>query len=144
MTMLVSCPGEPPPRTILVGASGKQGREYFNALGDAVQWTGLVDPATAPKGSNAVPRFGSVRDAIQAADFDLALVAVPHKAHFAISDELLRAGKHVLKDKPFGLTVREATRLAALSRHTDRAVLTLVQRNFQRPFQQAYSELSLI
>jgi predicted dehydrogenase len=141
---MTSIPKASLPRAVLVGAYGKQGCEYYHSLNDAVLWAGLVDPATASPGTNAIPRFGSVRDAIQAVDFDLALVAVPHRAHFAISDELLRAGKHVLKDKPFGLTVREATQLAALSQHTDRAVLTLVQRNFQRPFQQAYTELALI
>jgi len=47
--------------------------------------------------------------------FDAAIVAVPTSDHFAIATELIRAGKHVLIEKPVAATVEEAEELADLA-----------------------------
>ncbi len=49
-------------------------------------------------------RFTDYRDIVNNKDIDVATVAVPDQMHKQISCELLRAGKHVLCEKPLALT----------------------------------------
>src|SRR5207248_1205277 len=44
-------------------------------------------------------------------EFDAAIIAVPTSDHFAIAMELLRAGKHLLIEKPVSSTVEQAIKL---------------------------------
>src|SRR5262249_5069870 len=44
-------------------------------------------------------------------EFDAAIIAVPTSDHFEIAMDLLRAGKHVLIEKPVTSTVEQANRL---------------------------------
>ena len=47
---------------------------------------------------------------------DAIVVAAPADAHFALARDALRAGKHVLVEKPMAATLAEADELAALAR----------------------------
>jgi scyllo-inositol 2-dehydrogenase (NADP+) len=53
--------------------------------------------------------------AIAARGIDLVVVATPNPSHFRLAEAALRAGKHVVVDKPFTLTVDEADALIALA-----------------------------
>ena len=46
---------------------------------------------------------------------DLVVVATPNKMHFPLAKEALLAGKHVLVEKPFTVTTKEADELIALA-----------------------------
>jgi predicted dehydrogenase len=46
---------------------------------------------------------------------DLVVVATPNDSHASLAEAALRAGKHVIVDKPFTLALAEAGRLAALA-----------------------------
>ncbi|WP_461296704.1 Gfo/Idh/MocA family protein [Streptomyces harbinensis] len=125
------------PRTLLVGFAGQQGREYLPVLRTCADIAGGVD--SAPGAGDIArtlgfPHFGSVAEAVARVRFDTAVVTVPHHAHFAVCEELLRHGKHVIKEKPFAVTEAQAHRLAALARRSDRSVYTLLQRNFDPVF----------
>src|SRR4051812_16429792 len=48
-------------------------------------------------------------------DLDLVVIATPHDTHHPLSRAALRAGRHVVVDKPFTVTVDEARELAALA-----------------------------
>lgn len=54
-------------------------------------------------------------DALLAAS-DAVIVAAPADAHFALADAAMRAGRHVLVEKPIAATLEEADRLAARAR----------------------------
>jgi predicted dehydrogenase len=54
----------------------------------------------------AVPDYQRVID-----EFDAAIVALPHHLHAPAGIELLRAGKHILMEKPMALTVAECDAL---------------------------------
>lgn len=48
-------------------------------------------------------------------DLDLIVIASPNQSHYPLTAAALRAGKHVVCDKPFTLTLAEAESLAAIA-----------------------------
>jgi predicted dehydrogenase len=66
---------------------------------------------------------GSYDDLVADADVDIVYVATPHPQHAANAEAALRAGKHVLVEKPFTLNAGEAQRVADLA--ADRGLLVL-------------------
>ncbi len=59
-------------------------------------------------------------------DIDLVIVSTPPSTHAAISMQMLRAGKHVVSEKPFCLTTTEANVMIALANDYQRT-LTVYQ-----------------
>ena len=57
-------------------------------------------------------------------DLDLVIIASPNHSHFHLAEAALLAGKHVVVDKPFTVTVAEADALIALA-WRQRRVLTV-------------------
>ncbi len=51
---------------------------------------------------------------------DLVIIASPNQSHYPLTAAALRAGKHVVCDKPFTLNLAEAESLAAIARDHDR------------------------
>src|SRR6266581_3993831 len=67
----------------------------------------------------AYPAATIVRSAdelLQQASVELVVVATPNTSHFELAAAALKAGKHVVVDKPFTITVGEADDLIALAR----------------------------
>lgn len=60
-------------------------------------------------------RYASVDELIEGVDFEAAVVATPTPTHATIASRLLRAGRHVLVEKPITATVAEGRCLAALA-----------------------------
>lgn len=60
--------------------------------------------------------FPSVKAMIQSGTVDAAVIVTPHDTHAAIGMQLLEAGIGVICEKPFCLTIDEATRLINLAR----------------------------
>ena len=74
-------------------------------------------------------------EAIEAADIDLVVIASPNATHASLAERALRAGKHVVVDKPFTVTLAEARRLADLARERPGQVLSVFQnRRFDSDF----------
>ncbi|MDQ6659783.1 MAG: Gfo/Idh/MocA family oxidoreductase [Chloroflexota bacterium] len=59
-------------------------------------------------------------------DIDLVIVSTPPNTHASISMQMLRAGKHVVAEKPFCLTTAEADEMMMVARNHER-VLTVYQ-----------------
>lgn len=76
-----------------------------------------------------LPHCGTDMGAAWMKDVEAVSIGVPPAAHAAVASELLRAGKHVLLEKPMALTVEEAEGLVRLAREQNR-ILALVH-NFQ-------------
>ncbi|WP_408736829.1 Gfo/Idh/MocA family protein [Acetobacter sacchari] len=55
-------------------------------------------------------------------DVDAVIVAAPAEMHFALTAQALRAGKHVLVEKPIAATLLEADELATLAQTTGRVL----------------------
>ena len=65
-----------------------------------------------------VPIFDDLAELIGRAEFDAALVALPHHLHFPIASDLVRAGIPVLVEKPLTCSLEEARALKKLSLET--------------------------
>lgn len=69
---------------------------------------------------------GQLAEVLDDPSVDLAIVSTPPNTHAEVAAQLLRAGKHVVVEKPFCLTTAEADGLIALATETGR-VLTVYQ-----------------
>ena len=111
-------PASPPLRLAVVGCGAVTERYHLPALlaSPLVQIAGFIDPvvgraeALASRGGGA---FATDDHRQLPGDVDLALVAVPNAWHEPVAVDLLRAGVHVLVEKPMARTVAECDRMLA-------------------------------
>jgi predicted dehydrogenase/type 1 glutamine amidotransferase len=67
-------------------------------------------------------------------DIDVVIVSTPPDTHAAITRQMLRAGKHVVSEKPFCLTVAEAEELIQLAQDNQRALTVYQSRRWDPDF----------
>jgi predicted dehydrogenase len=110
--------------TLRIGVIGAGHFGRFHALKIAASQratlTGLHDTDTeraALVGAEAGGAPALALDALLAAS-DAVVVAAPADAHFALSEQALLAGRHVLVEKPLAATLAQADRLAGLAADT--------------------------
>lgn len=113
-----------PVRVAVIGA-GLMGREVASAFG---RWFALLDCPVRPElvgvcdvNPAALDWFRQVptirhfetdhRALLAHADIDVVYVAVPHHLHEALYLDVLRAGKDLLAEKPFGIDLAAARRI---------------------------------
>jgi UDP-N-acetylglucosamine 3-dehydrogenase len=104
-------------KTVVFGA-GKMGRNHVRTVqaSSRFELVGVVDPALPPvQGAPCVKTMEELPAA-----FDLAIVATPTASHYELGKKLLRAGKHVLMEKPLASTSKQALELAELARSLDK------------------------
>jgi predicted dehydrogenase len=73
-------------------------------------------------------------DVLSRPDIDFVVIATPNATHFEIARAALNAGKHVVVDKPFTLTVREAEDLVELAERLGRIVTVFHNRRWDGDF----------
>lgn len=97
------------------GSLGKEHVRIYAELASAglIELTGVYDVVTETARKHAerfgVRLFASIDEA--AASADALNVVTPTTTHFALASELLKAGKHVLVEKPMTETAAQATEL---------------------------------
>ena len=67
-------------------------------------------------------------------DIDLVVIASPNDCHYPQADAALRAGKHVVVDKPFTTTLDEARQLQVLASHHQRLLSVFHNRRWDADF----------
>lgn len=65
---------------------------------------------------------------------DLVVIATPHPTHAALADQALRAGKHVVVDKPFVVDSADGAALIALAAQTGRVLSVFHNRRWDNDF----------
>ena len=65
---------------------------------------------------------------------DLVVIATPHDSHARMAAMALRAGKHVVLEKPVATTLEEARQLASVARNTDRVLAVFHNRRWDGDF----------
>lgn len=68
------------------------------------------------------------------ADVDLVVIAAPNERHAPLAEAALRAGKHVVVDKPFTVTLAQARHLARVARETGRMLSVFQNRRWDSDF----------
>lgn len=79
-----------------------------------------VDPARRAAAQEElgehIHTFADVKKLLQWGAFDLAVIILPHHLHAPVALQCLKAGKHVVVEKPMCLTVKEATAMIEAAR----------------------------
>ncbi len=75
-------------------------------------------------------------------DIDVVVVATPNNTHAPLAAQALMAGKHVVVDKPFTLTVREARDLIALAQQQQRLLSVFHNRRWDGDFMSVQAALA--
>lgn len=65
---------------------------------------------------------------------DLVVIATPSATHAPLTAQALRAGKHVVVDKPFALSLAQARALATLAAQVDRRLAVFHNRRFDSDY----------
>src|SRR5271157_2183088 len=87
------------------------------------------------RGREAAERFGipelvaDYRVLLRRSDIDVVSIALPNYLHAKVALDALRAGKHVMLDKPMSTHARDAAKLVAEAKK--RGVLLMVGQNFR-------------
>ena len=130
----------PPIRVIQVGLGGF-GRSWAQLAHrtSGIAMTGAVDPFPAAREWAArdldaqLPLFASLSEGLQAVECDAVLAITPPPTHHAIVSEALRAGKHVLVEKPLAMSLAEADELIALAESAGRILMVSQNYRYRAP-----------
>ncbi len=101
------------------GASFHMGRHHLNAMAAAgMQPVAVadIDPTRLPVAQAEFPgikTYLSTTEMLADCDLDLVGVITPHNAHACVALECLEAGKHVVTEKPFAITIEECDAMIA-------------------------------
>jgi predicted dehydrogenase len=77
---------------------------------------------------------GTVEEVLARPQVDVAVIATPNDTHVDFARRALEAGKHVVVDKPFTLTLAEARELARLAGRTGRQLSVFHNRRWDADF----------
>lgn len=109
------------------GAIGLHHIEGYKAHPDAR--VVAVAETGAARGREAVERYNipslvaDYRDLLRRPDIDIVSIALPTWLHAQVSIEALRAGKHVMLDKPMTTNAADAARIVAAARKAGRSFM---------------------
>lgn len=117
---------------------GMAGRVFHAPLIRAAPTLNLVAIATSRADEVAAldPAIACMKTAALLADpaIELVVIATPSATHVALAADALRAGKHVVVDKPFALSLAEARDLARLAQTHGRQLTVFHNRRFDSDF----------
>lgn len=78
---------------------------------------------------------------LKQSDVDLIVHITPHNLHYPLAAKCLKAGKHVITEKPFVLTTAEADKLIALAKKNDLLVSTYHNRHWDGNIRRAVKDI---
>lgn len=116
--------GVDPIRAGIVG-TGFMGGVHARAIRAAGATISKVSAHSPESARRAAMRIGaegvaeSAEQLIGAEDLDVVHICTPNHLHASIAEQALRAGKHVVCEKPLATTTADASRLTALAAETD-------------------------
>lgn len=121
-------------RTAIIGY-GVSGTAFHAPLIRCTDGLELVAVTTSrPEKAPAGVAVLSPEEAIAGPDIDLVVIAAPNTSHFPLADAALRAGKHVVVDKPLAVSVAEADRLIGTARAQCRTLTVFHNRRWDGDF----------
>jgi len=130
--------GTAPLRVGLVGY-GYAGKTFHAPLIGAVPDLALVavassDAAKVHADWPQVTVHASPAELVARGDIDLVVIATPNDTHHPIARDALRAGRHVIVDKPFTVALDDARELVTLARERGRVLSVFHNRRWDGDF----------
>jgi UDP-N-acetyl-2-amino-2-deoxyglucuronate dehydrogenase len=124
-------------RAAVIGLGiGRVHAEAYHALDEAelVAVCDLDDSRLRPVAERYECRaYNKVDDLLADAEVDLVSVATPHPSHADLAIRAMRAGKHVIVEKPMAVSVAQADEMIAVSQETGRMLAPVFQFRFLPP-----------
>lgn len=121
------------------GFAGRSFHSYLISLVPGMEVRGVVarDPEKRQRVAAELPSarvYSSVEEAVADEGVDLVVVATPHDTHAPVAVEALRAGKHVVVDKPIALSLAEAQGMYEAARRAGRELFVFHNRRWDSDF----------
>ena len=122
-----------------IGNMGSAHTKFVYELPEVCQLTAVCDinPAAfervTPELKETVPRYPNVETMLREADVDAVIVSVPHYDHPSVAIAAMRAGKHVLVEKPIAVHKQAAEELLAEGAKHPELVQALMFNQRRRP-----------
>ena len=92
-----------------------------------------LETAKAELGAQ-IQTFTKVEDLLKQSDAEMCIVITPHNTHAALSVQCLEAGRHVVTEKPYTITVDEATRVIETARRVGKMATVFHNRRWDGDF----------
>lgn len=129
----------PPPLRVGLVGYGYAGKTFHAPLIAGVPGLQLAavssrDAARVHADWPGVEVLADPRALVQRPDLDLVVIASPNDSHFPLARAALAAGRHVVVDKPFTLTLAEARELCALAHARGRLLSVFHNRRWDSDF----------
>src|ERR1041384_2573708 len=121
----------------IVGAAAQVGESHIEAAtachhGELVAVTDLnLEKCKAIAKKTGAKLFRSFDAMVQSDLIDTVCIATPHPLHHDMAIAAMRAGKHVITEKPIAVTVREADEMTAVADETGRRLGVVFQKRFR-------------
>jgi len=123
------------------GAAFNMGKHHLTSAGKA-RMTAMavcdIDPARLPAAradfGEGLTTYGTVDDLLGKSDCELCIVITPHNTHAPLSIQCLEAGRHVVTEKPYTITVADATRVIETARRAKRMATVFHNRRWDGDF----------
>jgi scyllo-inositol 2-dehydrogenase (NADP+) len=136
------------PREIKVGVVGyggafNMGRQHLNEMASAGMTPVAVAEVDATRLAVAgddfpgIGMFASVDEMLQKSPVDLVTVITPHHTHATLALKCLRAGRHVVCEKPLAITTAEVDSMIAAARKSGVMLSTYHNRHWDGRIRQA-------
>jgi len=135
-----------PVRFAIVGAGliGRTHAEIIDAL-DGAEVAAVVSPGSERGLALAqrfdVPHLTELDDALARDDVDAVVAATPSGLHAAVAVPALRAGKHVVIEKPIEITPDAVEAIVTAAAESDRAATVICQSRFEPPYAQVHQHV---
>ena len=100
------------------------------SLSTIVQRKSSIAPALFPKAKIVQ----QVDEVIQDPSIELVVVNTPNETHYEFSRKALEAGKHIIVEKPFTVTTKEANDLIALAKSKNKVITVFQSRRWDGDF----------
>jgi len=128
-----------------IAGLGRIGRQQIACAGQLVglQITAVADPAISSDCSlpGGIQRHHRWEDLIADRKLDAISICTPHHLHASIALAALQAGKHVLVEKPMGLSIEESAEVMQAAQRAGRVLMVELTHRFYPPIQEAMRQI---
>ncbi len=131
--------------TIIIGLGNQSINEHIPAVlsTDRYKLVALVDPDLSKREKvkkvfnieKDVAFYEDAKDALKNHDIDVAIIVVPHNKYLPLIKLCAERSIHILKEKPFALSLNEAKEIKSIAEIHNIKIMTCFQRRFHPIYQ---------